>query len=180
VLPDGTVEGVTDLPTTYLRFTHDGITKTVEAYQFAHDELHELERFVDRISNSHRWRHDETGRLTLESIEPSYHYTTAEDLKNELIVASDIYYQTKPGFTKMMQAAGKGDLQILTKQIGSGADVHAKDDTGWTALMMASVEGQPEAVSILLKRGAQVRATDKNNDTLPVISKTIRDKKRPL
>jgi hypothetical protein len=165
VTPDGMMESITDQPTTFLTFTRDGVTKTVEDYAFAPDELHELERLVDRVSNSHQWWHDENGTLTLESIEPSYQYTTAEDLKNELIVTSDIHSQTKPGFTKIMQAAGKGNVQSLTKEIEAGGDVNAKDETGWTALMMAAVAGQPDTVSILLKHGAQVRVADKNGDT---------------
>jgi len=165
ILPDGTM-CMSDLPTTYLTFAHDGVTKTVEDYCFAPDELNELERLVDRISNSHRWWHDRNAKLTLESVEPSYQYTMAEDLKNELIVTSDVHSQTKPGFTKMMQAAGKGDIQSLQNEIESGADINAKDETGWTALMMAAVEGQTDAVSVLLKHGAQIRATDKNGDTV--------------
>ena len=164
--PDGAMESVSDLPTTYLTFTHDSVTKTVEDYWFAPDKLHELERLVDRVSNSHRWRHDRNAKLTLESVEPSYQYTTAEDLKNGPIVTSDVHWQTKPGFTKMMRAAGTGDIQSLQNEIESGGDINAEDETGWTALMMAAIEGQTDAVSVLLNHGAQVRATDENGDNV--------------
>jgi hypothetical protein len=156
---------VTDLPTTFLTFTYDGVTKTVEDYAFGPDELHHLELLVEQIGNSHRWLHDEDNVLTLESIEPSYRFTTAEDLKNELIVTADIYRQTKPGFTPLMQAAGQGAVQTIAHEIKSGVDVNRKDETGWTALMMAAVAGQPETLALLLKNGAQVRPSDKNGDT---------------
>jgi len=163
--PDGTVTSITDQPTTFLTFTYEGMTKTVEDYAFGPGELHRLELLVDRITNSHRWRHDEDDVLTLESIEPSYRFITAEDLKNYLIVAGDIHSQTKPGFTPLMQAAGQGAVQTLANEIKSGVDVNGKDETGWTALMMAAVAGQPDTLALLLKNGAQVGSSDKNGDT---------------
>jgi hypothetical protein len=161
----GQLESMSDLPTTFLTFSQHGVTKTTEDYMCAPDALRALETLVDKVLNTHQWRHDETSTLNIESIEPSYRSTAAEDLKNPPVVGSDVDSQTKPGFTKMMQAAGKGDVQSLSKEIESGADVNGKDETGWTALMMAAVEGQPDAVSVLLKHGAQPRSADKNGDT---------------
>lgn len=155
----------TDLPTTFLTFTYDGATKTVEDYASGPDELHRLELLVEQMSNSHRWRHDKDSALTLESIEPSYRSTTGEDLKNEMIVLDDIYLKIKPGFTLLMQAAGRGADQTVANEIKSGVDVNHQDETGWTALMMAAVAGQPDTLALLLQKGAQVRLTDKNGDT---------------
>jgi ankyrin repeat protein len=81
------------------------------------------------------------------------------------MVQIDIGSQTKPGFTGLMQNAGKGDVPRLTHEIAAGGDVNSRDETGWTALMTAASAVQAETVSLLLKNDAQVDLTHKNGDT---------------
>ena len=46
---------VTDLPTTWLTYTHDGRTKTIRCYYDVPKELQELIAKVDEASNTERW-----------------------------------------------------------------------------------------------------------------------------
>ncbi len=162
-LGNGAFESISDLPTTFLTFRSAKQTKTVEDYAFAPEELRQLELSVERISNTHRWIHDCNDVLTLESEEPNYKFTDAEDLKNEIALSADIARQTKPGFTKLMQAAGQGRIDMLTEELEKG-NVNHHDETGWSALMIASAAAKPDAVALLLKSGADVNATDIHGD----------------
>lgn len=55
----------------------------------------------------------------------------------------------------MINAAYKGDMEILEYCIKSGVDIHAQDDS---ALVIAAWEGKYDAVVYLIKNGANVRA----------------------
>lgn len=46
---------VTDLPTTYLEFTHKGQTKKIKDYYDAPTELKNLEKMIESIANSSGW-----------------------------------------------------------------------------------------------------------------------------
>jgi hypothetical protein len=48
-------EPVTDLPTTYLTFSHRGFSKTVKDYYNAPAELKKLEKLVEEVANSEGW-----------------------------------------------------------------------------------------------------------------------------
>src|SRR5437899_1563907 len=56
----------------------------------------------------------------------------------------------------LMQAAGKGDISEIQKQLAGKADPNAQDASGWTALMYAThaLANQAQAVKILLDGGA--------------------------
>ncbi len=162
---NGTTTSVSDQSTTFLTVRRGEVSKKIEDYAFSPDGLRGLELLVDRTANSHRWIHDENAVMTLASVEPSYEFSVAEDLKDWQTVLSDVSTQTKPGFTKLMQAAGQGDMQRLERELKSGVNVNGTDETGWTALMMAAVAGQTESVASLIEHGAQVGLADKNGDT---------------
>lgn len=155
----------TDLPTTYIGFTQNGKTKRITDYDHAPHELTRLELEIERVINSHQWLHDRHSRLSLESPELGRRFSFIDDLKNEPIVSCDIGSRTKRGMTKLMQAAGKGDANVVQEEFELGSDVNAQDETGWTALMLASVEGKEEVVTLLLRSGARPDLRDNHGDT---------------
>jgi len=167
VADDGSVTRswrTTDLPTTYIGLTQNGQTKRIEDYEYAPDELRRLEVEIERVVNSHQWLHDQHNRLTLESPELGRQLPFIDDLKNEPIVSGDVGARTKPGMTKLMQAAGTGDTKSVQEELQFGADVNVQDATGWTALMLASVEGKEDLVRLLLKCGARIELRDNHGD----------------
>jgi hypothetical protein len=144
--PDGTIEAITDQPTTYTSVRVGILVKSIRDYAFAPEELSEMEWEVDRLVNTHQWIHGD------------------DDLKDGVLVRSDVYTRIKPGMTLLMQAAAKGDQEAIRREYRKGADVNARDETGWTALMLAAEGCQEGAVRQLLDWGAKVGATDHHGD----------------
>jgi hypothetical protein len=58
----------------------------------------------------------------------------------------------------MLDAAYRGNGEIVTVLLDSGVDINAADDHDNTALILAAAEGNEEVVGILLKRGADLNA----------------------
>ena len=144
----GQVWHVSDLPTAYTTLQAGSRKKSVKDYAFAPEILRDLEFEVDRVINSHRWIHG-----------------AEDDLKQWEVVGSDVYTRIKPGMSRFMQAAGRGDLKELAHGRESEIDINAPDETGWTALMLASAMCQEQAVRQLLDWGAASDLKDKNGDT---------------
>jgi len=46
---------ITDLPTTYLTFTHEGKTKMITDYYNTPEKIHQLEKLVDEIVQKNDW-----------------------------------------------------------------------------------------------------------------------------
>lgn len=145
---DGTVEMVSDQPTTYISLRIGEREKSIKDYAFAPKALNDLEREIDRVANTHRWIHGD-----------------ADDLKKWQFVESDVYQRIKPGFTRLMQYAGEGNLKGMEQQHAAGVNVNAADESGWTALMLAAAMCQDKAVGKLLDWGALVDLGDKNGDS---------------
>lgn len=55
---DEYTENITDMPTTYVSVTHNGVTKTIKDYFGAPPELRELESRIDFITRSYQWIKD--------------------------------------------------------------------------------------------------------------------------
>ena len=144
--PDGTIEWITDLPTTYTSLRIGSRTKSVKDYAFSPEKLRQLEVEIDRVANTHRWIHNN------------------DDLKVWEIVEADIYRQTKPGMNLLMEAAGKGDTKALGKEHDKATAVDAQDETGWTALMLAAEQSKETAVRQLLAWNARVDLRDRHGD----------------
>jgi hypothetical protein len=66
------------------------------------------------------------------------------------------------GWTALMWAVQKGNLEVLKQLLAAGAEVNARDHfDGRTALILASYNGFAEIVELLLKRSADVNIEDK-------------------
>jgi TonB family protein len=143
---------ITDEPGTQIAVSLGGRTRTISDYAYSSPkELQELQVEVDRVSDSHRWRH---GDPTHESITR---------------IGSDTFLP-KPGVTPLMLAAGRNQLEQLKALIVSGADVKAVDSTGWTALRYAADVSSDFPVQELLKAGADPNQTSPHGDTALMVN----------
>ncbi len=70
----------------------------------------------------------------------------------------------------LMEAAVRGNVEVMKLLIEHGADVNMADKDGWTALMGAVVQGHTESVKLLLKHGAKVRARNHNGETALIMA----------
>ncbi len=71
----------------------------------------------------------------------------------------------RDGETALMEAADKGQLEVVKLLIRHGANVNAADEDGETALMMAADDGFTEVVRVLIAAGANVNARDEDGET---------------
>jgi uncharacterized protein len=66
---------------------------------------------------------------------------------------------------QLVEAAGRGDVELVKTILGKGASVNAEDDHGMTALMAASRQGHVEVAQLLVERDADVNARDSAGET---------------
>ncbi len=71
----------------------------------------------------------------------------------------------RSGTSSIWDAAMKGDVRALGRQLSGGADVDGKNENGDAPLGIAAVAGRGEAVTFLLSKGASVSATNKDGST---------------
>ena len=74
---------------------------------------------------------------------------TADQIRGDLPVAPK---------TRLMLAAGAGDVNTVQQALEQGEDINAKTDDLFTALHYAAVNGQGEVVALLIERGADREA----------------------
>ncbi len=101
------------------------------------------------------------GKKTAFSIALVYkHYKIAEYL------LSQNAFKNKTILSYMLvEASGRGDIDIVNTFLTKGVDVNAKGRYGRSALMTASLYGHVDMVKHLLAKGADVNAVDKSGDT---------------
>lgn len=166
---------------TYIGLHQGGKAKTItDSYGYAPRELMGLEYLIEREANVHRWLHDETTSLSLDSPESGSEIAVIEDLKSLWTVTVDCAGRTKPGMTSLMQAAGQGDVEGVRRALASGDSVNAVDETGWTALMLAAAATSPEIVSLLVQAGARVDQRDGHGDTALIAAVAIPFARSPI
>ncbi len=105
----------------------------------------EVELAVDAAANTHQWRHG--------------------DPSTESIVEITFEYLPKPGKTKLMDAAHRGDKAGVRAAFGAGDKLTDVDASGWTPLMYAASSYGGSVVSEMLKAGAEVNARSKRGET---------------
>ena len=123
-----------------------GREKSVSDYgDLAPPIFEELELAVDAAANTHQWRHG--------------------DPKTESIVEISDEYLPKPGKTKLMDAAHRGDLAGVQAATAAGDKLTDVDASGWTPLMYAASSWGGSVVNKLLEGGANVNAKSNRGDT---------------
>lgn len=65
----------------------------------------------------------------------------------------------------LLDAATKGDLPYVKKEIYNGADIKAKTTYGYTPLHLATWSGNLKIVKLLLSKGAHINAETNDGDT---------------
>ena len=123
-----------------------GREKSVSEYgDVAFPIFREVELAVDGAANTHQWRHGNP--------------------KTESIVEITYEYLPKPGKTKLMDAAHRGDKADVQAAIAAGDKLTAVDASGWTPLMYAASSYGDSVVSQMLKAGAKVNARSTRGET---------------
>jgi TonB family protein len=105
----------------------------------------ELELAVDVSANTHQWRHG--------------------DPKTESIAEITFEYLPKPGKTKLMDAAHRGDKKAFQAAMEAGDKLNDVDASGWTPLMYAASSYSDSPVKEIIKAGVDVNARSKRGET---------------
>jgi hypothetical protein len=105
----------------------------------------EVEFAVDTSANTHRWRHG--------------------DPSSESIVEITYEYLPKPGKTKLMDAAHRGDKAAFQAALAAADKLTDVDASGWTPLMYAASSYGDSVMSEILKAGVDVNARSKRGET---------------
>ncbi|MGD0346543.1 MAG: TonB family protein [Terracidiphilus sp.] len=143
---------ITDSSGTEITVRLGGKTRKISDYaESGPSELQDLLMEVDRVSDSHRWRHGDPAREPISRI------------------ANDAWLP-KPGVTPLMIAAGRNDPERLKALINAGADVSSADSSGWSALMYAAFVYSDVPVQLLLKAGADPNQSSPRGDTPLMVS----------
>jgi hypothetical protein len=139
--------GVTDSSATELTVTLSGRTRTISDYAESSPEaLQDLLLAVDRVADSHHWRHGDPANEPISRID-------------------DDSYLPKPGVTPLMLAAARNKLGDLKALIAAGSAVKQTDGSGWSALMYAACASSGLPVQMLLKTGADPNQSSPHGDT---------------
>jgi hypothetical protein len=131
---------ITDQAAVSTRLSIAGQTKSVLNYADAAPEwLSKLERRIDSLADTHRWRHSEASQ---ESVDLDF-------FGDDLILP-------KHGVSPLMVAAGRESPTSLVRLLRSGAAINDADESGWTPLMYAAGLGNDENSEALVHMGAKV------------------------
>jgi hypothetical protein len=123
-----------------------GREKSVSEYgDVAPPIFREVELAIDAAANTHQWRHG--------------------DPRTESIVEITYEYLPKPGKTKLMDAAHRGDKAGVQVAFAAGDKLTDVDASGWTPLMYAASSYGGSVVSEMLEAGAKVNARSKRGET---------------
>jgi hypothetical protein len=124
-----------------------GRTRTISDHDESGPEaLQELLLDVDRVADSHRWRHG--------------------DPANEPIARIDRdTYLPKPGVTPLMVAAAENKVGRVKQLIAGGANLKETDASGWSALMYAASSSNSIALQLLLKAGVDPNQRSPHGDS---------------
>ena len=123
-----------------------GVEKSVGEYgDVAPPIFREVQLLVDAVANTHQWRHDN----------PS----------SESIVEIGYENLPKPGKTKLMDAAHRGDKAAFQVALAAGDKLTDVDASGWTPLMYAAGSYSRSLLSTILKAGVDVNARSKRGET---------------
>ena len=105
----------------------------------------EVELVVDVSANTHQWRHG--------------------DPKTESITEIIFESLPKPGKTKLMDAAHRGDKKAFQDALETGDKLTDVDASGWTPLMYAASSYGDSPLKEIVEAGVDVNARSKKGET---------------
>ena len=80
-------------------------------------------------------------------------------------VDPDSRLEEADGNTPLMQAAGDGDVAVMTTLLEHGASIKTKNESGEVPLGFAVTYEQPEAIRLLAAHGADINGTEGSGQT---------------
>ncbi len=102
--------------------------------------------------------------LTAGDLFPVVDGDRAEEIAGLIAGGADVNARNQNGWTPLMVAASRGNLEAVNELLTAGADPSAASRTefysGFTALMAAAYYGHPEVAEALVKAGADPDAAD--------------------
>ena len=138
--------GLMDGDASWFKVRIGGREKSVGEYGDAAPAIfREVELAVDVSANTHQWRHG--------------------DPKTESIAEITFEYLPKPGKTKLMDAAHRGDKKALDAALEAGDKLTDVDASGWTPLMYAASSYGDSPLREIVKAGVDVNARSKRGET---------------
>jgi TonB family protein len=90
----------------------------------------------------------------------------------DLVQSGDINAKDRYGWTALIYAAEKGDLESLSTLLSHSADPNVKDESGNTALMYAAEEGRLDQVNAMLRSSPDINAA--NDEGLTALNFALR------
>lgn len=69
----------------------------------------------------------------------------------------------------LIEAARKGEFDVVRKLVAEGADVNSKSDSGWSPILEASMNGHTEIVDFLLTHGSDINDVHYNSNSTPLL-----------
>lgn len=130
--------------------------------------LEEMNRKLDELVDTHRWRHGDPRTERFTTREGHFQDNIHQDGRD----------WPKPSFTALMNAVNMGKVEEMEVLIRSGVDVNARDASGWTALMCAAADLYGEQgtrkLSVLLRAGADPWARSNVGQTVLMAVSGIR------
>ena len=130
--PDGTIQSVTDLPTTIVAVTVNGRTKRVADYFGAPDILAPFEREIDEAAGTKRW-------------------VFLDEAALDELIRSNWSASGDEGAKLLQQAIEKDDVTLARRLIELGSDLGGPAETRLPPLLVAS---STSMVDLLVKAGA--------------------------
>ena len=84
-----------------------------------------------------------------------------DKVREYLADGGDYEYIGKGGYTPLLQAAAKGNIEIIKMLIDLGANVNAAENDGWIAIMFPAFQGRADVLDALFDAGADALQTNK-------------------
>jgi ankyrin repeat protein len=79
------------------------------------------------------------------------------------LIVADGQTLASPQSGLLLDAAGRGDKELVSRLLAGGADVNEKDRRGWTPVFAATAGGHAEIAELLLARGADANVKQESN-----------------
>jgi len=93
-----------------------------------------------------------------EALQNAAFYGDLAEVQRLLKAGANVDAKSSLGFTPLMRASERGNVEIARALLQAGADCDVARDNGSTALMDASSGNQPEVLKVLIEAGADPNA----------------------
>jgi ankyrin repeat protein len=88
-----------------------------------------------------------------------------------LDAGADINHQDADGWSALMRAAAKGNIEAVELLLSRNANINHTEKNGWTALLWAVNRRHKRVVSVLIAKGADVNAKANDGRTAMAVAR---------